>query len=150
MTRVRCGLAERRLDACEVLDLGGRLARILAAVHEAGVVHSDVHPWNVLLAKDGDVIRRGSCSGATDWKLKLSPEDGKIEVEYEVDSNRRGQTWAVRIVKNGNVIFRGNRTTSGPSGSFEVRVVTSNPAGSDVFRARATHAGETCRGGATF
>ena len=55
MTRVRCGLAERRLDACEVLDLGGRLARILAAVHEAGVVHSDVHPWNVLLAKDGDV-----------------------------------------------------------------------------------------------
>ena len=48
-------LAERRLDACEVLDLGQRLARILAAVHVAGVVHSDVHPWNVLLAKDGDV-----------------------------------------------------------------------------------------------
>ena len=48
-------LAERRLDACEVLDLGQRLARILASVHEAGVVHSDVHPWNVLLAKDGDV-----------------------------------------------------------------------------------------------
>ena len=92
------------------------------------------------------MIRRGSCSGATDWKLKLSPEDGKIEVEYEVDSNRRGQTWAVRIVKNGNVIFRGNRTTSGPSGSFEVRVVTSNPAGSDVFRARATHAGTDLQG----
>jgi hypothetical protein len=102
------------------------------------------------MAKDGDVIRRGSCSGATDWKLKLSPEDGKIEVEYEVDSNRVGQTWAVRIVKNGNVIFRGNRTTSGPSGSFEVRVVTANTAGNDVFRARATHAGETCSGGATF
>lgn len=48
-------LAERRLDACEVLDLGQRLARILAAVHKTGVVHSDVHPWNVLLAKDGDV-----------------------------------------------------------------------------------------------
>jgi len=102
------------------------------------------------MAKDGDVIRRGSCSGATDWKLKLSPEDGKIEVEYEVDSNKVGQTWAVRIVKNGNVIFRGNRTTQGPSGSFEVRVVARNSAGDDVFRARATHAGETCAGGATY
>jgi hypothetical protein len=102
------------------------------------------------MAKDGDVIRRGSCSGASDWKLKLSPEDGRIEVEYEVDSNRRGQTWAVRIVKNGNVIFKGSRTTQGASGSFEVRVVTSDTAGDDVFRARATHGGEVCRGSATF
>ena len=30
-------------------------------------------------AKDGDIIRRGDCTGATDWKLKLSPEDGRIE-----------------------------------------------------------------------
>jgi hypothetical protein len=128
------------------MQMIGKFLRVgvaaMLAVSVAGAVPA--------LAKDGDVIRRGSCSGATDWKLKLSPEDGKIEVEYEVDSNRRGQPWAVRIVKNGSVIFRGNRTTSGPSGSFEVRVVTSNPAGSDVFRARATHARETCRGGATF
>ena len=102
------------------------------------------------IAKDGDVIRRGSCSGASDWKLKLSPEDGRIEVEYEVDSNRVGQTWTVRIVKNGNVIFRGTRTTKAPSGSFEVRVVTSNPPGDDTFRARATHGSEVCRGSATF
>ena len=39
-------------------------------------------------AKDGDVIRRGACSGASDWKLKLSPENGRIEVEYEVDSDK--------------------------------------------------------------
>ena len=102
------------------------------------------------LAKDGDVIRTGACSGASDWKLKLSPENGRIEVEYEVDSNRVGQTWQVRIVKNGNVIFRGERVTRGDSGSFEVRVVTANTAGDDVFRARATHADEVCRGAATF
>jgi hypothetical protein len=102
------------------------------------------------MAKDGDVIRRGSCSGSTDWKLKLSPENGRIEVEYEVDSNRVGQTWRVRIVKNGNVIFQGRRITKGPSGSFEVRVVTSNTRGDDVFRARATHAGEVRRGRAIF
>jgi hypothetical protein len=104
------------------------------------------------MAKDGDVVRSGSCSGSTDWKLKLSPEDGRIEVEYEVDSNRVGQTWKVRIAKDGDRIFGGKRTTSGPSGSFEVRVVTSNTAGDDVFKARAKNpaTGEVCRGSATF
>jgi hypothetical protein len=101
-------------------------------------------------AKDGDVIRTGSCSSGADWKLKLSPEDGRIEVEYEVDSNVSGQAWRVRIFKNGNRIFGGTRTTGGASGSFEVRVVTSDTAGTDTFRSRATHAGETCTGSASF
>jgi hypothetical protein len=103
-------------------------------------------------AKDGDVIRRGSCTGSSDWKLKLSPENGKIEVDFEVDSNKAGQTWAVRILKNGDPIFRGTRTTKAPSGSFEVRLVTSNPAGSDTFRARAENvdSGEVCAGSATI
>ena len=96
------------------------------------------------------MIKRGQCSGRSDWKLKLSPEDGRIEVEYEVDSNVSGQRWRVRIVKNGNVIFRGTRRTHGPSGSFELRAVTPNRRGPDAFRARATNlgSGETCRGAA--
>ena len=104
------------------------------------------------IANDADVIRRGSCSGSTDWKLKLSPEDGRIEVEYEVDSNVSGQTWQVRIQKNGAGIFSGSRVTGPPSGSFEVRVVTSDPAGTDRFRARAVNpaTGETCVGTASF
>ena len=36
-------------------------------------------------AKDGDVIRRGQCTGASTWKLKLSPENGRISVEFQVD-----------------------------------------------------------------
>ena len=104
------------------------------------------------MANDADVIRRGSCSGSTDWKLKLSPEDERIEVEYEVDSNVSGQTWQVRIQKNGAGIFSGSRVTGPPSGSFEVRVVTSDPAGTDRFRARAVNAatGEVCVGTASF
>jgi hypothetical protein len=104
------------------------------------------------MANDADVIRRGSCSGSTDWKLKLSPDDGRIEVEYEVDSNVSGQRWQVRIKKNGARIFSGSRVTGPPSGSFEVRVLTSNPAGTDRFRARAVNAatGEICVGTASF
>jgi len=101
-------------------------------------------------AKDGDVIRRGSCSAGAEWKLKLSEEDGGIEVEYEVDSNVNGQRWRVRIFQNGERIFLGSRTTTGPSGSFEVRTVASNTAGTDTFRARAVNGDQVCRGSASF
>jgi hypothetical protein len=103
-------------------------------------------------AKDGDIVRTGNCTGATDWKLKLSPENGRIEVEGEIDSNVNGQTWSVKLKRNGNVFFTGTRTTQAPSGSFEVRRVTANGAGTDSFVLKATNqsTGETCRGTATF
>jgi hypothetical protein len=103
-------------------------------------------------ANDADVIQRGSCSGRSDWKLKLSPENGRIEVEFEVDSNVNGQTWHVRILQNGSRIFSGNRVTQAPSGSFEVRKLANNTVGTDRFRARAVNAanGETCVGSAAI
>jgi hypothetical protein len=103
-------------------------------------------------AKAGDVIRRGACSGASDWKLKLSPQDGAIEVEYEVDSNKVGQTWAVRLFQNGDRIFAGRRVTKAPSGSFTVRVVANDTPGTDSFRGKATNltTGEVCRGTASI
>jgi hypothetical protein len=103
-------------------------------------------------AKDGDVIRRGSCSGATDWKLKLSPENGRIEVEFEVDQNRNGRRWRVTLKREGDRFFRGIRTTQPPSGSFEVRRVATNGPGADWFvaKARNLRSGEFCRGTARF
>jgi hypothetical protein len=98
------------------------------------------------------VIKTGACSGASDWKLKLSPQDGKTEVEYEVDSNVVGQTWRVRIFQNGNRIFTGSRVTQAPSGSFTVRLLAANPAGTDTFKGRAANAatGEVCVGRASI
>ena len=104
------------------------------------------------LAKDGDVIRRGRCSGASDWKLKLSEENGRIEVEYEVDQNRVGDTWRVRIRHDDDLVFTGTRTTRAPSGSFEVRILQRDRAGDDVFRGRAVNlrTGEVCGGRAVW
>ncbi len=104
------------------------------------------------LARDGDVIRRGACSGRSDWKLKLSEENGRIEVEYEVDQNRVGDVWRVRIRHDGDLVFADRRTTRGPSGSFEVRILQRNRAGDDVFRGRAVNVrtGETCGGRAVW
>ncbi len=107
---------------------------------------------NLAMANDADVIRTGQCSGASDWKLKGSPENGRIEVEGEVDSNINGQTWRWRILHNGVVSARGTATTVAPSGSFEVRRVVVNAAGPDRLGWRAINvaSGETCRGGLTF
>ena len=103
-------------------------------------------------AGDGDVIKRGSCSGSTDWKLKAGPEDGRIEVEGEVDSNKDGQTWRWRLRHNGSLSAKGTATTKGPSGSCEMRRVLVNANGTDriVFRARNPRTDEVCRGVLNF
>jgi catechol 2,3-dioxygenase-like lactoylglutathione lyase family enzyme len=103
-------------------------------------------------AGDNDVRRSGNCSGRSDWKLKLSPEDGRLEVEFEVDQNVNGDTWRIVMRHDGNRFFRGRRTTRGPSGSFEVRRVVNNNAGTDRFTARARNLStdEVCRGSASI
>ncbi|MFI5055688.1 MAG: hypothetical protein ACHQAW_04730 [Actinomycetota bacterium] len=103
-------------------------------------------------AKAGDIVRIGACSGASDWKLKLSPDNGRIELEFEVDQNKVGATWAVRIKQNGTRIFAGKRMTKAPSGSFTVRLLAQNHAGTDTFRASATNVAtdESCLGRASI
>ena len=66
-------------------------------------------------ANDDDVIRRGSCSEATHWKVKAGPDDGRIEVEGEIESNRNGQRWRWRMMHNGSVSARGTRVTTAPA-----------------------------------
>ena len=104
------------------------------------------------VANEDDIRRSGSCSGNSSWKVKLSPENGRIEVEFEVDQNRNGQEWRVVLKNDGDVFFRGTRTTQGPSGSFEVRKVTDNGDGEDriVARAENVNSDELCKGAATF
>jgi hypothetical protein len=99
-----------------------------------------------------DVIRTGSCNGASDWKLKLSPEDARIEVEFELDQNVSGDEWRLKIRHNGDLVFRGRRTAGGASGSFEVRIIEDDLAGLDRFRARARNLStdEVCSGSASF
>lgn len=96
----------------------------------------------------GDVRTSGPCSAQSDWKMKAKPDNGRIELEFEVDSNRVGQTWSVRITDNGVQIFSGNRVTQAPSGSFEVRRLTANRVGVDHFVGTARNAatGEVCTG----
>ncbi|MEN8706142.1 MAG: hypothetical protein ABF306_08400 [Nocardioides marinisabuli] len=100
------------------------------------------------VAGDDDVLRRGSCTGSTDWKMKAGPDDGRIEVEAEIDSDRVGQTWRWVLRHDGAVVARGKSRTKGPSGSFEVDRRTADHKGTDSFRFKAKHqgSGERCVG----
>ena len=102
-------------------------------------------------AKDGDLRVAGECTRASTSKLKLSRENGRIEVEFEVDQNRVGVRWTVTLRRNGSIARRVTRVTNAPSGSFELRAVTPDGPGADTFRAEAVSpSGERCRAGASF
>lgn len=129
--------------------MAGRFVRFAAV---AALVAGVMAAAPMAMANDDDVIRRGACTGRSDWKLKVGPEDGRLEVEFEVDSNVNGQTWGVRIFQDGERIFRGRRVTRPPSGSFEVEIRTANNSGTDRFRGRAVNpnTGEVCAGTLSF
>ncbi|MGP7960155.1 serine/threonine-protein kinase [Sanguibacter sp. A247] len=58
------------LDAEDVLELAEKLARALHAVHDAGLVHRDVKPSNILLADHGPVlIDFGIAQAVTDARV---------------------------------------------------------------------------------
>jgi hypothetical protein len=113
------------------LALGATLALSLSGVAEA---------------KATDVRATGACTGASTAKIRLSPGNGRIETDFEVDQNKVGQRWDVTISDNGVVVARTIATTTAPSGSFTVRRLIANRAGTDRIAARATNpaTGESC------
>jgi hypothetical protein len=103
------------------------------------------------IAANDDVRQPGTCSGNATSRIKLSPSNGRIETEFEVDQNRSGVTWSVVLKRNGNVAVRTSATTHRPSGSFELRRVLGNGAGPDRIAARATSpSGQVCTAHATI
>jgi hypothetical protein len=123
------------------LILAGLVAATILAVTPAAFAGSAKH------GNGNGVEKEGQCTNGSNWKLKAKPDDGRLEVEFEVDQNVNGDTWAVRLKDNGMVFFKGTRVTHAPSGSFELERRTDNQAGTDQITARATNqrTGEVCR-----
>lgn len=126
--------------------------RTLAVTALSTVLALTGAPVAVAKGSEAATIRTGSCSGSADWKLKAKHDSGRIEVEYEVDSNRSGQTWRVRIRDNGVLVVRTRATTRGRSGSFSVERRIANRPGADrlVARARDLSSGQLCVGRLTL
>ena len=97
-------------------------------------------------AKGGGQTVSGTCTGTSTSKLKVKPDDGRLEVEFEVDSNVRRQVWNVTLMDNGSVFRQRTYKTKGPSGSFEAKGRPADRAGADTIQATATNSatGESC------
>ena len=105
------------------------------------------------LAKGSDGVRAtGACTINSTSKIKAKLDNGRIEVEFEVDQNRNNRLWTVRIYDDGIRVFAGTRRTVAPSGSFSVERRITNRAGTDTIIARAVNAttGEVCRAKVNF
>jgi len=105
------------------------------------------------LAKDGgrdEVRSAGACGRGADSKLKLKADDGRIEVEFEVEHARRSSSWRVVVVQEGRVAWRGRARTS-TRGAFEVKRRLRDLGGADRVTVRGVGPrGVTCVASATL
>jgi hypothetical protein len=111
-----------------------------------------IAPTATAVAKHGgdDNTARGTCSKGATSKLKVSRDDSRLETEFEVDQNRNGVRWKVVLKRNGRTVVSTTKTTRAPSGSFELRRLLTDGAGTDRITAKATSpSGQTCTASTT-
>ena len=130
------------------LTAGGRAlaAALTLSALSLGLVGAGATSASANDDDDDRVLVTGRCSAGAEWKLKVKTDDGRLEVEGEVDSNVAGQRWRWTLRHNGSVSDRGVGTTTARSGSFEVERKIVDLAGTDRVVFRAVRDGQTCRG----
>jgi ribosomal protein L11 len=125
-----------------------RIATVAAAL---AIASAALAAAPIASAKGGHGLRvSGVCTQASSAKLKLSREDGRIEVEFEVDQNRNGVPWKVTLRRNGVLVASTAAKTHAPSGSFSVHRMIARALATDRITARATRSGERCTAQASF
>lgn len=102
----------------------------------------DPSAYRTAVSKSPRVTETKMC-GVIATKLKVSGEDTGAQVEYELDQNVNGKTWALALKVNGKAAGSASRTTKAPSGSLHWRV---SPAGasSGSFTVTAKKGAKTC------
>ena len=95
-------------------------------------------------AKKSVVKKVGSCTGSSTSKIKLAPQNGNLEIEFEVE-HKSNEVWSVVIKRSNAVIYTKDHKMSATTQSFEARVVSS-PGTSGSINAVATSksSGEKC------
>ena len=129
-----------------VNKFGTAVRLTLAASVAVGSAALAAAPAHASGSDDGRVEASGTCTSGGVWKLKAKHDDGRIEYEFEVDTNKVGQVWNVKVTDNGTAVWSGQRTTLAPSGSFSLERTTVNRSGQDKVAATATRGTASCRG----
>ena len=135
-------MAERRLSFSR--SVVHRPRAILASILSLAFVMTAL-PASTLAAQERE--REGFCRAGSEWNLYVGREDGRrLEVDFEVDSDRRGERWRVVLKNDGKVFHRSTRLTN-QAGEFDIERFTRDGRGKDriVARAKSLRTGEVCR-----
>jgi len=118
-----------------------RLRALLAGL--VATVMLDGAPASGRVDDDG-AREEGRCARGIWWRMEAKPDDGRIEIKIEVDTDRIGQRWSWVLAHNGSLSDRGVSRTRGPSGSFEIERTAVDVAGTDTFRIRTVRKAAVC------
>lgn len=118
-------------------------AAVVAAVLATGLLAGP----SAAKGGDGRIVKRGSCTAASDWSLAARPVGGSIEVKFVVDSVRVGQLWTWTVRHDGWTRHSGRRTTRASGATFDLaRRLVDAPGRHQVSAtARNQRTGELCR-----
>lgn len=121
----------------KVPKIGWVLAGVLAVGLVAGAA---VVAWMVTTERESEDM--GTCGSAV-YQLSVEPEDGALEVNFELSSAAPDETWMVLVQHNEAVLLEGERTTD-EDAELDVDV-PARPAGDNDFTVTATpSSGEAC------
>lgn len=97
------------------------------------------------VADTGDVEKHGRCTGAAHWELEADHEGGRLEMEFEVNAQKAGVNWKVKLSHDGSVFDSLTKTTN-HEGNFEVDRYVKDTSGTDTLGAKATSpSGQVCK-----
>ncbi|QIK65550.1 hypothetical protein G7072_03655 [Nocardioides sp. HDW12B] len=97
-------------------------------------------PATMLITAPAQAVDRSErCDGAR-IELSVEKDDGRFEVEADVDNALRGSQWRVTLLQDGNRYFTDVRTADN-EGDVSVDRNRPNTAGKDVFTFRANKVG---------
>lgn len=85
--------------------------KVVAAAAVGAVVVAGLGTGAALaFGSDGETTERGTCAG-TAYELNVDEDDGGLELEFELQAPRPGETWQVLVQQGDTTVLEGERTT---------------------------------------
>lgn len=114
------------------------MSKLRSATAVVGTTALLAVPLTTVLASPASAVERGGrCDGAR-FELSVEKDDGKFEVEADIDDAPRGSKWRIKLVQNGkvfvNVVRVARDDDDDRDGDISIDRDRRNRAGKDTFR----------------
>lgn len=120
---------------------------VVVGVIAAGVVAAvAIAAWP--LFGDDEAEAQGTCDSAV-YQLSVEPEDGSLEVNFELQSAAPDEVWDVVVQQDASILLEGQRTTD-EDGELDVDVPTRSIGDNDFVVTATPHNGEACTARLTY